>query len=108
MSKHPLVKGVEVDAQTRCAHYQSDRDIIAIKFHCCKEYYACYYCHHEQAGHPPSKWPRQQWGEKAILCGNCHHELTILEYMESKRCPQCEHRFNENCSLHYPLYFDRK
>ncbi|MFG6114423.1 CHY zinc finger protein [Halobacillus sp. MO56] len=102
------VKGMEVDAFTRCRHYHSEVDIIAIKFHCCKEYYACYYCHKEKADHRETKWPRDQWEEQAILCGNCSRELTINEYMSVSGCPECQHRFNEKCSNHYPLYFDMK
>ena len=45
------VKGVEVDDESRCAHYHSERDIIAIKMKCCGEYYACKDCHDELAGH---------------------------------------------------------
>ncbi|WP_075036284.1 CHY zinc finger protein [Halobacillus dabanensis] len=106
MKKSPSVKGVRVDEQTRCAHYHSDVDIIAIKFYCCQDYYACYYCHEAQTNHQPMKWPRKKWGEKAILCGNCQSELSIDEYMKSTQCPQCKHVFNEKCSLHYPLYFE--
>ncbi|WP_173918340.1 CHY zinc finger protein [Halobacillus sp. Marseille-Q1614] len=102
------VNGVKADKQTRCAHYHTEIDVIAIKFYCCKEYYACYYCHEELADHPPSKWPEEQFESKAILCGNCQTELTIQEYMSVSRCPSCHHSFNERCSLHYPLYFDMK
>ncbi|GGC91012.1 hypothetical protein GCM10007216_22200 [Thalassobacillus devorans] len=105
-SSNKKVKGVQVDPYTRCQHYHSDIDIIAIKFYCCKEYYACYYCHKEKANHREEKWPRELWNEQAILCGNCDHELTINEYIEASECPSCRHRFNEKCSNHYPLYFD--
>lgn len=100
------VHGLNIDAQTRCAHYHSEIDIISIKFYCCGEYYACYKCHLEEVDHPATKWPEEKWGEHAILCGNCRHELTIHEYMESSCCLKCKHAFNEKCSLHYPLYFD--
>lgn len=36
------VKGVALDANTRCRHYGTDKDIIAIKFKCCETFYACY------------------------------------------------------------------
>ena len=43
MSIHGIpVCGVAIDAQTRCAHYHSELDRIAIKFKCCQAYYACY------------------------------------------------------------------
>src|SRR5712664_59058 len=41
----PEVRGVEVDAQTRCVHYRSTVDIVAIKMRCCGVYYACKDCH---------------------------------------------------------------
>ena len=47
----PQVRGVELDAQTRCGHYHGSTDIIAIKMKCCGEYYACKDCHIELAGH---------------------------------------------------------
>ncbi|MFC7060924.1 CHY zinc finger protein [Halobacillus seohaensis] len=100
------VQGNQVDPYTRCTHYHSTVDIIAIKFYCCNEYYACYYCHQELANHTTSKWPKNQWNERAILCGNCHHELTIHDYMNASACPQCESSFNEKCIHHFHLYFD--
>ncbi|UOQ93470.1 CHY zinc finger protein [Halobacillus shinanisalinarum] len=100
------VKGIDVDPHTRCSHYHTDVDIIAIKFHCCNEYYACYACHQETASHSATKWPQDQWNEQAILCGNCQHELTINEYMSTSNCPQCNSLFNEKCSNHFHLYFD--
>ncbi|MEI2340752.1 hypothetical protein V8V71_18610, partial [Priestia megaterium] len=41
----PIVKGDTVDSETRCMHYRTDKDIIAIKFYCCNTYYPCYQCH---------------------------------------------------------------
>ena len=43
------IVGVGVDGETRCAHYRSERDIIAIKFKCCKKWFPCYECHAEFA-----------------------------------------------------------
>ncbi|WP_163526142.1 CHY zinc finger protein [Halobacillus ihumii] len=103
---HPFVKGVNVDQHTKCAHYHTDVDIIAIKFYCCNDYYACYFCHQEVSNHNVSKWPKSRWSERAILCGSCKHELTISEYMASTNCPHCESRFNEKCSNHFHLYFE--
>ncbi|MBM7587063.1 putative CHY-type Zn-finger protein [Bacillus pakistanensis] len=102
-----VVKGVEVDSQTRCKHYHTERDIIAIKFKCCDTYYPCHLCHEECADHKALTWPKEEWNEKAILCGNCGEELTINEYMNSKStCPNCSASFNPGCQLHYHLYFD--
>ena len=65
------VRGVNVDSHTGCAHYRSRLDIIAIKFKCCHTYYACYYCHEAEAGHPAQVWKSHEFDKKAILCGAC-------------------------------------
>ncbi len=100
------VYGSVVDSETRCTHYYSEKDIIAIKFKCCNRYYPCYKCHEEHADHNIERWPRQQFDDFAILCGSCHTELTIHQYMDTANCPHCQASFNEGCSAHYPIYFD--
>jgi uncharacterized CHY-type Zn-finger protein len=100
------VYGKLVDDETRCEHYHSPLDIIAIKFKCCDKYYPCYQCHEETADHPAQVWNKDEWDRKRILCGVCKTELTINEYMNSNdQCPNCKAAFNPNCSKHYPLYF---
>lgn len=102
------VLGSTVDSYTRCTHYHSKNDIIAIKFHCCGEYYPCYQCHEEHANHPISVWPKDWFHTKAILCGNCKTEMTIHEYLDSHSiCPVCQSSFNPGCQLHYHLYFEK-
>jgi len=101
------VKGKLVDEHTRCVHYHSEKDIIAIKMKCCGEYYPCITCHEETAGHLAVVWPRAEFNTKAILCGACHTELTIQQYLQSNhQCPSCGASFNPGCSNHYHLYFD--
>jgi uncharacterized CHY-type Zn-finger protein len=101
------VLGVNVQADTRCEHYRSGRDIIAIRFKCCQVYYPCYECHVQVAGHLAQKWPATEFDRKAILCGGCGYELTISEYMRCGAvCPECRAEFNPNCELHYHLYFE--
>ncbi|MBO8175885.1 MAG: hypothetical protein H0Z31_00350 [Bacillus sp. (in: Bacteria)] len=103
----PIVKGKLVDEQTRCIHYHSERDIIAIKFKCCKTYYPCYFCHAEVADHRSLRWTKDEWKMKAILCGNCGNELTIHQYMTChSQCPYCDASFNPGCQNHYHLYFE--
>ena len=100
------VYGVEVEDETRCAHWHSPLDIIAIKFKCCGRWYPCFDCHAEVAGHQPSVWPREEFAEKAILCGACGHQLSINEYLAGDNaCPECAAAFNPGCAKHYHLYF---
>jgi uncharacterized CHY-type Zn-finger protein len=101
------VKGKVVDDNTRCVHYHSLLDVIAIKFKCCQEYYPCYYCHQEEAGHESVVWKKDEFDTHAILCGVCKSELTINEYLKSNdQCPHCNAPFNPNCNKHYHLYFE--
>lgn len=105
-SSNIIIKGKTVDGQTRCVHYHSALDIIAIKFKCCGEYYPCYFCHEEEAGHAAEVWPKEAFNTKAILCGVCKTELTIEQYLSSSNeCPYCKALFNPKCSHHYHLYF---
>jgi len=101
------VKGKPVDEETRCVHYHSPLDIIALKFRCCNSYYPCFYCHDETAGHPSQRWRREDANEKAILCGACKTELTIAQYRNSHyTCPGCGAGFNPGCHKHDHLYFE--
>jgi len=52
----PTVHGLELDAQTRCAHWRSPLDIVAIRMWCCGAYYACRQCHDAMADHPAQLW----------------------------------------------------
>ena len=102
-----IIKGSVTDDQTRCTHYHSALDIIAIKFKCCQTYYPCFYCHQESADHQPERWKKEEWHEKAILCGVCKTELTIREYFDSNyACPVCNSSFNPGCVNHNQLYFE--
>jgi len=103
----PIVLGVDLDAQTRCAHWRSPKDIVAIKMRCCGVFYACKDCHEALADHPIAVWPRAARGERAILCGACNAELSIDAYMASgDRCPACSAPFNPGCANHYHFYFE--
>ncbi|MGB7999500.1 MAG: CHY zinc finger protein [Anaerobacillus sp.] len=103
------IRGKLTDDETRCEHYHSEQDIIAIKFYCCRTYYSCISCHLETANHPVRVWPVDKFNEEAILCGKCKTELTIREYLSSNRsCPCCHAAFNDGCKLHHHLYFEMK
>jgi uncharacterized CHY-type Zn-finger protein len=103
----PAVHGAQLDAQTRCAHWSTALDIVAIKMACCGSYYACRQCHDELAGHPARVWAVETWDEPAILCGACGSELSIRAYLDcGSRCPTCGAGFNPGCHTHRHLYFE--
>jgi uncharacterized CHY-type Zn-finger protein len=106
--KHPpSVRGIDLDAQTRCLHYHSAADVVAIKMKCCGVYYACKDCHIALAGHAIMVWPGNEWDQQAILCGACGAELTIRAYLDcGPRCPACHAEFNPGCRRHHHFYFD--
>jgi len=100
------LRGVNVDAQTRCAHYHGPRDIIAIRFPCCGVYYPCHACHHALADHPAAVWPVDRFDEPAVLCGACERTLSIRQYLACEHtCPHCSAAFNPGCLRHRALYF---
>lgn len=102
------VSGNVVDSYTRCAHYHTELDIIAIKFFCCDTYFPCYQCHEESGCGSAKVWPKEKYDEKAVLCGACGHELTVNEYLGcNSTCPSCRERFNPGCKLHSKLYFEQ-
>ena len=101
-----IVNGVDVRAETQCADWNSDLDIIAIRFKCCGEWFSCFDCHKAEATHDASVWASDERDVKAVLCGKCGHQLTIEQYFNCGAvCPQCNGRFNPGCANHYHLYF---
>jgi uncharacterized CHY-type Zn-finger protein len=96
-----------VDERTQCAHYHSERDIIAIKFKCCEAFYACIDCHRETADHAPVVWPKSEFDAQAIYCGSCKSTFSIASYLGcDNTCPACQAAFNPGCANHYHLYFE--
>jgi len=103
----PPVLGLDLDDQTRCRHYRSPRDIVAIRMKCCGNYYACKDCHEALADHAIEVWLVEEREMKAILCGACGHELTIQSYLDcGNTCPDCGAAFNPGCRLHHHFYFE--
>ncbi|WP_188631697.1 CHY zinc finger protein [Lentibacillus kapialis] len=101
------IKGA-IDDETRCEHFHTENDRVAIKFYCCGGYFPCFRCHQRYGCGDSGVWPKEKFDQKAILCGSCHTELTINEYLGSSyRCPACQAAFNPDCALHYHLYFKR-
>jgi uncharacterized CHY-type Zn-finger protein len=108
MANLPTIHGTGINERTQCVHYHSERDIIAIKHPCCATFYACIKCHDEVADHVATVWPREQFGEPAVYCGNCRTTLSIRQYLSSNNsCPACQAAFNPGCANHYPLYFEQ-
>ena len=104
----PRVFGVGLDAQTRCVHYHSALDVIAIKMRCCGRYFACKECHDAVEAHAIEVWPRAEWNQPAVLCGVCRTEMSVREYMHCGNiCPVCAAHFNPGCRNHYQFYFER-
>ena len=100
------IHGQTIDEQTRCVHYGTAEDVIAIKFACCRRYYPCHLCHLEDADHPAEQWPLGERDQLAVICGVCSTELTIADYLQASGCPACAAPFNPGCKLHTPLYFE--
>ena len=100
------VVGVDVDPETRCAHYATERDVLAIAFRCCETFYPCATCHAEAADHDADVWPVSAFDHRALLCGVCGHRFAIEAYLDSPgACPACEAAFNPGCVDHHDRYF---
>ncbi len=102
------IHGIEIDAETRCLHWHSPLDIIALRFKCCERWYPCFDCHAAVADHEPLVWPRDEFDEKAVLCGSCGEQISIEDYLAGgSECPKCVSAFNPGCAKHYHLYFEK-
>ena len=101
----PRVLRPVVDDETRCIHYRTQLDVIAIEFACCGEFCPCHLCHAETADHSAEQWPIEQRDKPAVLCGVCGRLLTIADYLVVDACPDCVARFNPGCKLHLEMYF---
>ncbi len=101
------VRGVAVDAQTRCSHWDGPTDVIALRLKCCGEWFPCYECHEAVTDHPARVWPLSERDQDAVLCGVCGAVLSIESYLASdSTCPRCGAAFNPGCQTHYHLYFE--
>ena len=101
------VEGIDLDGETRCAHWNSKLDIVALRFKCCGRWYSCFECHKDLADHPATVWTSEERNEMAVLCGSCGHKLTIEEYLNcDSKCTKCNASFNPGCSKHHDLYFE--
>jgi len=102
----PEVRGIDLDSETRCAHWRSPLDIVAIKMKCCGVYYACKDCHDVLAGHAIETWRGSERDTLAVLCGACGAEMSIGRYLGcADACPSCGAGFNPGCRSHHHFYF---
>lgn len=100
------LRGLQVDPETRCAHYDGARDVIAIRFACCEVYYPCFKCHRAVANHDATRWPTERRHEPAVLCGACGTTMTADTYRGADHaCPHCGAAFNPGCAAHWDRYF---
>jgi uncharacterized CHY-type Zn-finger protein len=79
-----VVRGVAVDGATRCAHYRTDRDVVAIRFACCDAFYACFDCHATVTDHDAGRLPADRLDEPSVRCGACgtvHAARTYLQVL---------------------------
>jgi uncharacterized CHY-type Zn-finger protein len=101
------VRGLDVGPETRCAHYDGQRDVIALRFGCCERFYPCHACHDVVADHDAAPWPRDRFDEPAVLCGVCETVLTASAYLRADHeCPACSAEFNPGCVAHHDRYFE--
>ncbi|MDV7348763.1 CHY zinc finger protein [Halorubrum distributum] len=102
------LRGVSVDPETRCAHWDAPVDVVALRFGCCETYYPCDACHDAATDHEAVPWPRGRFDEPAVLCGACGTTLTAREYLaaDDDACPACGAAFNPGCRKHRDRYFE--
>ncbi|MFD1598745.1 CHY zinc finger protein [Halobellus rarus] len=101
------LRGVAVDPETRCAHWDDDVDVVALRFGCCGHFSPCRVCHAETVDHDPEPWPRTRFDEAAVLCGVCGATLPARTYLDSSdACPECGAAFNPGCRRHRDRYFE--
>lgn len=100
------VYGDILDEETRCQHYHSEKDIVALKCFACQKYYPCFLCHDRYEDHVFLAYPVSRSEDRVVLCGHCRTEQTISQYLGCEdACPICAHPFNPGCKNHRSIYF---
>lgn len=70
--------GIGLDSSSRCYHYHTKLDIVALKCSVCQKYYACYKCHDALEEHCFAATKSDE--TFPVLCGSCRQMLTLKEY----------------------------
>ena len=73
------LRGIDIDAETRRAHWDDQVDVIALRFACCDAYYPGVSCHEAATDHDPVGWPRDRL---SLAGGLCH----VVEYGPAVKC----------------------
>lgn len=101
------LRGLAVDPETRCTHWDEPVDVVALRFGCCETYYPCFECHEATTDHEAEPWPKSRFDEPAVLCGACRETITAGRYLgDGDSCPHCRAPFNPGCRKHRDLYFE--
>ncbi|WP_415380271.1 CHY zinc finger protein [Halosimplex sp. TS25] len=100
------LRGVDVDSETRCTHYESAVDVVALRFPCCDCYYPCFRCHDEVTDHDPERVTPEAFADPAVLCGACGETPSVHAYLDcDDTCHDCGAAFNPGCRRHRDRYF---
>lgn len=100
------LRGVAVDLETRCEHYDDAVDVVALRFPCCDCFYPCFRCHEAVTDHESERVPREAFDDPAVLCGDCGATLSVGAYLDCEdTCPDCGTEFNPGCRRHRDRYF---
>lgn len=106
-NQRPVVLGIGVDGESRCAHWRSSVDVVAMRFKCCGAFYGCAGCHVAVAGHAPERWDvRRDRDEIVAMCGVCGTQYPLKGYLANgDACSTCGADWNPGCRKHRELYF---
>ena len=97
-----VIRGVDVDERGRCAHWRTERDVVAHRCETCERFWACHECHRALADHPFGR--ADPAVPATVLCGACGHLSSYEDYSAAPFCAGCGHPFNPRCALHRGLY----